>query len=68
MKNYKIKTSFVSPKGPIFRANKTGINFEIFILIFLGNDAIHLSILRAGSNPSDIYRFQSHNGKEIIFT
>ena len=37
MKNYRIKTSFVSPEGPKTRANKTGINFMIFILIFVVN-------------------------------
>ena len=29
-KNYKIKTSYVSPEGPKARTNKTGINFMIF--------------------------------------
>ncbi len=37
MKNYKIKTIFVSPEGPEARANKTGINFMIFISIFVDN-------------------------------
>ena len=32
-----IKTSFVSPKRPKDRANKTGINFTIFILLFIEN-------------------------------
>ncbi len=45
MKNFKIKTSFVSREGPKARADKTGINFMIFILIFVENclyfDAIH---------------------------
>ena len=31
MKNYMIKTSFVSPKGPKARANQTGVNFLILI-------------------------------------
>ena len=33
MKHYKIKSSFVSPEGRT-RANKTGLNFTNFILIF----------------------------------
>ena len=35
MKNYKIKPSFVSTKGAKCRSNKTGIDFMIFILIFV---------------------------------
>ena len=34
MKNYKIKTSLVRPEGSNARANKTCINFMIFL--FLG--------------------------------
>ena len=34
-KNYKIKTSFIIPERPKTKANKTGINFMIFILIFV---------------------------------
>ena len=37
MKNYKDKTSFVTPKMPKAQASKTGINFMIFILIFVEN-------------------------------
>ncbi len=37
MKNFKIKTSFVSREGPKARADKTGINFMIFVLIFVEN-------------------------------
>ena len=33
----KIKTSFVSREGPKARADKTGINFMIFSLIFVEN-------------------------------
>jgi len=72
MKNYKIKISFVSSKGPKARANKTSINFIIFISIFVKNcllfDAIHdFSVwLRIGSNPVDINRFQSHTGKYFL--
>ena len=35
MKNYKIKINFVSPEMPKARANKTGFNFIIWILIFV---------------------------------
>ena len=35
MKKYKFKTSFVNTEGPKSRANKTGINFIIFILILV---------------------------------
>ena len=72
MKNYKIKTSFVSPEGSKARVYKTGINFRIFILIFVENclkfDAIHdFSVrLRTGSNPVDCNRFQSHTGKRKL--
>ncbi len=67
MKNYKIKNRFVSPEEA--RANKTGINFMIFILISIETclllDAIHyFSVwLRTGSNPADSNRFQSHTGE-----
>ena len=37
MKNYKNKPSFVSPEGSKATANKTGINFMFFILIFVKN-------------------------------
>ena len=49
IKKYKIKTSFVSPKWLKARAKK-GINFVIFILIFVENclqyDAMHDFIKR----------------------
>ena len=37
MKNHKINTNFVSLEGPKARANKSGINFMILILIFVEN-------------------------------
>ena len=37
MKNNKIKTSFVSREGLKAQADKTGIKFRIFILIFVEN-------------------------------
>ena len=55
MKNSKIKTSFVRPKGP--KANETGISLMIFILIFVGNCLYYVVTcdfpvrLRTGSNP-----------------
>ena len=36
-KKYETKTGFVRPERLKIRANKTGINFMILILIFLGN-------------------------------
>ena len=63
MKNYKIRTSFVSRKEPKALGNKTGINFMIFTLIFvekcLQDDSIHdFSLwLTTGSCPSSINRF-----------
>ena len=66
MKNYKIKTSFVSLEGPKARANKTGINFRIFILIFVENC---FSVwLRTDSNPADSNRFRIHTGKYLDCT
>ena len=62
MKNYKIKA----------RANRTGINFIIYVLISVQNylqfDAVHdFSVwFRTGSNPVDINRFGSHTGKNIL--
>ena len=67
MKKFKIKTSFVNPKGP--RENKIGNKLMIFILIFEENcpqfGAIHdFSVyLGTGSNPPTINRFQSYTGK-----
>ena len=37
MKNQKIKTSVVKPEGPKAKVSKTGIDFMIFILIFVKN-------------------------------
>ncbi len=77
IKNYKIKTSIVSPEWPKARANLSVINFMIFILIFIENclkfDAIHdFSVwLRTGSNQTDSNRFRSfeyqHNLQSKIF-
>ena len=67
------KISFASPEGPKARAFKTGINFIIFIFIFVENclqyEAIYnfLVWLRTSSNPADINRFGSHIGKYIIY-
>ncbi len=72
MKNFKIKTSFLSLEGLKAQAKKTGINFMIFILIFAENclkfDALHdFSVwLTIDFNPADSNRFQSHTGKYII--
>ena len=65
MKNYTIKTSFVSPEGSKARVDKTGFNFMICVLIFVGNclsfDAIHnFSVwLRIGSNPAIVIGFEA---------
>ena len=37
IKNYRIKTSFVSPERPKELANKTGSDFMIFIFRFVEN-------------------------------
>ena len=37
IKYYRIKASIASPEGPMVWANKTGINFMIFILMFMEN-------------------------------
>ena len=50
MKNYKMKTSFVSPEMPKTWAIKTDFNIMI----------------RTSFNPSDIKRFRSHNGKKFL--
>ena len=53
------------------RTNKSGINFMIFISIFVEicmyYDAVHdFSVwMRTGSNPADIDRFRSHTGNKI---
>ena len=71
MKNYKFKTSFVIPEGSKTLLNKTGVNFIIFILIFMENclyyDSIHdfSVLLRTDSNPVDINQFRSHTEKVI---
>ena len=51
--NYENKRSFVRPEKPKAQANKTGINFMLFILTFVDNcllyDAIHdLSVRHYG--------------------
>ena len=57
-----MKKKYISLK-PKDWANKTDINFMIFISIFVENylqyDAIHdFSVwMRTGSNPADIYQF-----------
>ncbi len=70
MKNLRLIPVFSSPKGPKARAKKTGINFMIFILIFVEivcNSMLYIHnfsvMLRAGSNPADSNRFRSHTGK-----
>ena len=71
MKNYRINTSFVSPEDTQVRANKTGINLMILILIFKENckenDTLHdFSVqLRTSSNPADINLFGNHTGQTI---
>ncbi len=73
MNYFKIKTSFVRPEGPKARCYITGIDFMIYIFMFVGNcllyDAIHdFSVrLRTGSNPADIIRLGNHTGKHLIF-
>ena len=72
MKNYMIKTCFVSPEGPKTQADKTCFYFMIFIFIVVEIcmlfGAIHdfLVWLRTGSNPADSKRFRSHTGKFYI--
>ena len=44
MKNYKIKTSFVSSEGPKARANETGLYFMIFILLSVENTKNDFSV------------------------
>ena len=72
MKNYKIETSFVSPDGPKALAYKTGINFMIFILMFVENclsyDAIYdfLVWLIIVSDPAIISLFRIHTENIII--
>ena len=56
MNNCKIKTSFVGPEGPKARANKTGIHFMTFILIFVKIIRFYtwfFSMAKNGSNPTD---------------
>ena len=71
MINNRIKTSLIRSSEELkARPNKTGINFMIFILIFLKNclqfDAKHNFWLKTGPNPADINRFCSCTGN--IFT
>ena len=66
LKNWKIKTSIVSPERTKARANKTVINFMIFILIIVQNCHDFSVWLRNGSNPPDINRFWSHTRKVIL--
>ena len=53
--------------------NKTGINFMIFILIFVKNCLQYYAIqdfselLRTDSNPADINRFRSHTGNTLYY-
>ena len=62
MKNYKIKTIFVSLEGQNALANQTDVNFIVLILIFVENClyVIHdFSVwLRTGSDPVNINQFQ----------
>ena len=56
VKNFEIKTSFVRPRA---LSNKTGVNFIIFILLFVKiciYDMVYdFSVwLESGSNPADI--------------
>ena len=60
MKNYMIKTRFVSPEGPKAWSNKAGINFMIRGKN-LCNTMLYM-ILQYGTNPADINRFRSHTG------
>ena len=52
--------------------NKTGINFMIFILIYIKNLSVircftcFSMLLRTGSNPADINRFESHTGMDTL--
>ncbi len=63
MKNYKIKTSCVSPEGLEARSKKNVINFMTFNLVFVENCLLFNAMqdfsvwLRTGSNPSDINWF-----------
>ena len=63
--SHRIIDSF-SHKGPKGRANKPGINFIIFISIFVENYLLYDVIqdfpawLRTGSDPADINWFRSY--------
>ena len=59
----KIKASFVIPEGPKARANKTGINFMIFILSFVENCLLNI-IFQTGLDPVLIQRIAI--GFEVI--
>ena len=68
MKNYKMKTAFISAKGVKVRSNKTGIDFMIFILIFVENcleNAKH-NLLKTDSDPAEKNRLRSHTGKRFL--
>ena len=58
MKDYRIKTSFVSPEGPSARPNKTGIDFMILYCNISGKLTVTrymiLLWLKTGSNSEDI--------------
>ena len=55
------------------RANKTGINFMIIILILVENCLYYDTIydfsvwLTTGSNPADINRYRSHTDKKNAY-
>ena len=69
MKDYKIKTSFVTTEGPAAKANITGNNFNILILLFVEIVCITMLYkicLRTGSNSADINQFRSHTGKNFL--
>ena len=71
MYNYGIKTSFVSPKIPKARFNKTC--FNIIIVHFYIRRKLDLIIYdtcflvwrTTGSHPAAINRFRKHKGKAI---
>ena len=65
--------SFLSEEwgGGGYPSYKTGIDFMIFILLFVDNCLLYYAkhdfsiCLRTGSNPADINRFRSHTGNKI---
>ena len=56
---------YFSPKGPKDRAYKTGINFMVFILVFVEKCLYYDTLkdfsvlMRNGSNPTDINRLEA---------